>query len=112
MNTTGNRKRGVMKVDYKKIKRTTVVISAVTAALYSLIAGKGPFNKTRFREQHEVLSKYVDNNYPDCAYSPITMHGRGWASSIRRYGKVVSFVYFSKDCEGNYIFTESRDRLR
>lgn len=98
-------------MDYKKIKHRTVVLTAVTAALYSLIAGKGIFNKPRFREQHEVLEKYVDNNYPDCSYSPIVMHGRGWSSSVRRFGKVISFIYFTKAPDGTYIFTETKDKL-
>lgn len=98
-------------MNYKQLKRGAVVVSAFSAVIYSLIAGKGLFNRPRFREQHEELSRYVDNNYPDCSYSPITMHGAGWASAIRRYGKIITFVYFSKSPDGSYIFTESKEKL-
>ena len=98
-------------MNYKQIKRSAVVIGAFSAALYTLIAGKGFFNRPRFREQHEELSRYVDNNYPECSYSPITIHGSGWSSAIRRHGRVVTFVYFSKSPDGTYVFTESKEKL-
>lgn len=99
-------------MDLKRFKDRTVLTAAVAAAAYSLIAGKGPFNKTRFREQHDVLSRYVDGNYPDCSYAPITMHGRGWASKIRRHGRIIKFVYFSKGADGHYIFTEADHEIK
>lgn len=96
---------------HKQFKRYAMFATATAAALYSAVAGKGFLNKPRFKEQHEALAKYVDTNYPDCTYSPITMHGRGWSSVIRRRGRAVVFVYFSKSPEGVYVFTESKERL-
>ena len=85
---------------------------AVTAAsiTYSFIYGKGIFNKKRFKEQHEALAAYVDGNYPGCTYSPISFHGKGWSSVIKRMGKIVTFVYFSKSPDGIYVFTESKEK--
>lgn len=97
-------------MNIKQFKHRTFLTAAAAAAVYSLAVGKGPFNMLRFGEQHEVLSRFVDNNYPDCSYSAITIHGKGWASVIRRRGRVVKFVYFSKGQDGNYIFTESDEK--
>jgi hypothetical protein len=99
-----------LKWTVKKVKNRAILSAAAAWTIYSIAAGKGPFNKKRFKEQHEALSRYVDNNYPDCSYSPITMHGRGWSSCVKKYGRIMCFVYFTKDDNGNYIFTESKDR--
>lgn len=92
----------------RTLKNGTIFAAAAAAAAYSAFAGKGFFNKPRFRDQHEALGKYVESNYPDCTYSPITMHGRGWSSCVRRQGRVVSNIYFSRGSDGVYIFTESK----
>lgn len=95
-------------MDHKQFKRCAVLTAAAAAGLYGLIAGKGPFNKMRFGEQHNALARYVDNNYPGCSYSPIAAQGHGWTASVRRRGRVVSVVYFTKSPDGVYVFTESR----
>lgn len=98
-------------MNIKGIKCRTVLTAAVAAAVYSAVTGKGIFNKPRFREQHEALGKYVDNNHPGCTYSSITVHGRGWSSCVRRWGRPVCYVYFSKSPDGTYVFTESKNTL-
>ena len=97
-------------MNFRQLRNNTVFAAAATAAVYSLAVGKGPFNRMRFKEQHDALSKYVDNNYPDCAYTPITIHGRGWASKVKRRGQTIRFIYFSKSAEGVYVFTESAQK--
>lgn len=96
----------------KKTGKKLILATAAATAIYSLAAGKGPFNKYTFKKQHEELSKYVDENYPDCAYSPITRHGKGWAATVLRHGKPVSFVYFIKSDNGAYIFTELDEQIK
>lgn len=96
----------------KKTGKKLMLATAAIAAVYSVAAGKGPFNKYRFKKQHEELSKYVDTNYPDCSYSPITAHGKGWASAILKAGKPVSYVYFTKSDDGTYIFTELDEQIK
>lgn len=98
-------------MNYKQFKHRALITAAAAATVYSAVAGKGFFNKPRFKEQHEALAKYVDSNYPDCTYSAITMHGRGWSSTVRRKGRLVCFVYFSKSTDGVYVFTESTTKL-
>lgn len=95
---------------FKNLKCSALITAAAASAIYSAVAGKGIFNKPRFKEQHEALGKYVDANYPDCIYTPITMHGRGWASCVLRMGKTVSCIYFSKSDDGIYVFTESKQK--
>lgn len=96
----------------KKTGKKLMLATAAIAAAYSVAAGKGPFNKYRFKKQHEELSKYVDTNYPDCSYSPITAHSKGWASAILKAGKPVSYVYFTKSEDGTYIFTELDEQIK
>ena len=98
-------------MDFKKIKRGAVITSALSAVIYGAVAGKGIFNKPRFREQHEVLGSYVDTNYPGCVYLPISVHGSGWASAVRSGSRIVTYVYFSKAPTGDYVFTESKVKL-
>lgn len=98
-------------MEYKQFKRKALLSAAAATAIYSVVTGKGAFNKFRFRQQHEELSRYVDCNYPDCTYSAITMHGNGWSSVIKRYGRVMCYIYFSKGEDGDYIFTESQEKL-
>lgn len=92
-------------MEKKKVKGRVMLATAAAATLYSMAAGKGPFNKMRFKDQHEELAKYVDTNYPDCSYSPIEKKGRGYFSTILKMGKPVVYVYFIKGKEG-YVFTE------
>lgn len=99
-------------MDRKRFKHTAMLATAAAATIYSYVSGKGFFNKTRFKNQHEALSKYVDNNYPDCTYSPIAMHGKGWTSIIKRRGRTVVFVYFTKSPDGSYIFTEASKEFK
>ena len=99
-------------MDLRRLKNRTALTAAAAVAAYSFVAGKGPFNRRRFKEQHEELARYVDTNYPDCYYTPITMHGKGWSSTVKRHGRVVSYIYFSKSREGIYVFTESKQKLK
>lgn len=99
-------------MDYKVFKKRAFITSVAAGLAYSVIAGKGPFNKMRFKDQHEELAKYVDNNYPNCQYSCIIRHGTGWSSRVLRYGKTISFVYFTKGNDGVYVFTEAKERLK
>ena len=89
-----------------------MLLTAAATAVYSAVAGKGPFNRFRFKMQHEELGKYVDTNYPGCTYSPISAHGRGYSSTILSMGRPVSFVYFSKGEDGMYVFTELEEKMK
>lgn len=93
-------------------KKKMILATAALAAVYSVATGKGPFNKYRFKEQHEELDKYVETNYPDCSYSAITQHGKGWTSSVFKMGKPIRFIYFTKSEDGNYIFTELDEKMK
>ncbi len=96
----------------KKTKNKILLAGVAATAAYWVASGKGPFNKYRFKAQHEELAKYVDTNYPDCTYSPISAHGKGWCSTILRMGRPVTFVYFSKGEDGMYVFTELDEKMK
>ena len=95
-----------------KTGKKIMLATAAAASIFSVVSGKGPFNKYRFKAQHEELDKYVNSNYPDCSYSPISVHGKGWTSAVLRMGKPVCFVYFTKSEDGTYIFTELDEKMK
>ena len=96
----------------KRQSKNKFLFAATAATLvYSYVNGKGIFNKKRFKEQHEALAAYVDGNYPGCSYSPISFHGNGWSSAVKRMGRTVVFLYFSKSPDGIYVFTESKEKI-
>ena len=103
---------GGQNMSEKKTGKKIMFATAIAAAAYSVATGKGPFNKYRFKKQHDELDKYVQTNYPDCSYSAIEMHGKGWASTILRMGKPVCVVYFTRSDDGTYIFTELDEKIK
>ena len=102
----------VIDMDSKKINKRLNMAGAAATAVYFVAAGKGPFNKYRFKEQHEELSKYIDTNYPGCAYSTITAHGKGYSAAVLKLGAPIKFIYFSKGTDGHYIFTELDEKMK
>lgn len=88
-------------------KRTLFLIGAAAAGIYSAAAGKGPFNKIRFKQQHEHIARYVEAHYPNAVYGPVEQAGNGWAVVIRRIGFPNILLYAACDDDGNYIFTEA-----
>ena len=92
------------------MKKKTLFMLAGAAALgiYSAIEGKGPFNKFKFKDQHEAVSKYVETHYPGALYSPITATEDGWVTVIRSLKYPPIAIYIKQDSDGNFIFTENR----
>lgn len=89
-------------------KKTLLLMSgAAVAGIYGAVTGKGPFNKIRFREQHERISNYVDTHYPKSIYSPVTATKKGYVTTVRRLGQPPIILYITVDEDGNYIFTEN-----
>ena len=99
-------------MNFKQLKRGTLITATLGAIAYSAIAGKGLFNRPRFKAQHKALEKYMDNNYPGCIYTPITIHGKGWSSNVLRNGKIITLIYFTKGDDGVYVFTEAKPVLK
>lgn len=90
-----------------KKKNIAILTTVAAAGIYSAVNGKGPFNKLRFKEQHDAVSRYVDAHYPKAAYGPITMAGNGWTTVIRQLNKPKVFLYFTRSGDGVYVFHES-----
>ncbi len=89
-------------------KKTLLLIgTAAAAGIYSAVTGKGPFNKIRFKEQHERISHYMETHYPNALYTPIEATENGWVTVIKRLGMPKIILYVTRDESGNYIFTET-----
>ena len=91
------------------MKSKTIFMLAGAAALgaYSYIEGKGPFNKIKYKDQHEAVSRYVEAHYPNALYAPITKTENGWMTSVRRFGMEPVVLYITRSEDGMYIFSES-----
>ena len=90
-----------------KKKNAAILATVAAAGIYSVVNGKGIFNKVRFREQHDAVSRYVKSHYPNAAYSPITAAGNGWTTTIRRVGKPRIFLYITRSSDNVYVFHET-----
>lgn len=91
------------------MKRKTLFLigTAAAAGIYSAMTGKGPFNRIRFKEQHERISHYVETHYPGALYTPVEATEKGWVAVIKRLGMPKIILYVNRDEMGNYIFTET-----
>ena len=91
------------------MKRKTLLMLAGAAALgaYSFVEGKGPFNRLKFKDQHDAVSRYVEAHYPNALYSPIVETANGWTTSVRRFGMEPVILYITQSEDGMYIFSES-----
>jgi len=86
-------------------KKTTKLLLLGAAALgaYNFYKGKGIFNKIRFKEQHEAVSDYLANDYPDATYSEITQTDEGWSCVVETSsGNFV--LYMTKSPENVFVF--------
>ena len=89
-------------------KRTKALLAAAAVTgIYSAVNGKGPFNKLRFKDQHEHIANYVNTHYPGAFYTPISATAKGWVTVIRRVGQPKIILYVTCDKNNNYIFSES-----
>ena len=88
-------------------KKTTKLLLLGAAALgaYNLYKGKGVFNKIRFKEQHDAVCDYLENNFPNATYSEITATDEGWSCVVNTAsGNFV--LYMTKSPENVYVFWE------
>lgn len=83
-----------------------MLAGAAALGAYSYMEGKGPFNKIKFKSQHEAVSRYVEAHYPNALYSPITETANGWTTVVRRLGVEPVVLYITKSDDGMFIFRE------
>lgn len=88
----------------KKLLGFTAAAAAATA--YSAVTGKGPFNKMRFKNVHEAVSRYVEGHYPGAVYSPVQKTELGYGVIIRRPNSARVLLYAVPTEEGHYVFKE------
>ncbi len=85
----------------------TVAAGLAVAGIYNYVKGNGVFNKRRFKNQHDAVSRYVDAHYPDSFYSPIQAVSDGWITVITTPDKRQISLSVTK-CENNvYVFKET-----
>ncbi len=91
-------------------KNKWFMVAAVAAAgADGMIRGKGVFNKPRFREQHDAISRYINSHYKGATYSPIEATENGWATVIKRVNQPKILLYATKSKDGVYIFHETSE---
>ncbi len=84
----------------------TVAGSLAVAGIYNYVKGNGIFNKPRFKDQHDAVSRYVEAHYPNSFYSPITATEKGWMTVITTQDNKKIALSLTK-CENNvYVFEE------
>lgn len=85
----------------------TVAASLAAAGIYNYVKGNGIFNKPRFKNEHDAVSRYVNSHYPDSFYSPITTTEKGWMTVITTTENKKIVLSLTK-CENNvYVFEET-----
>ena len=88
-------------------KFTTLALSVAVVTAYSAITGKGIFNKIRFKREHDAISRYIECNYPDAAYSPVQKTELGYAVVVRlRDTKANIMIYATPTADGHFVFRE------
>lgn len=90
------------------MKKRTLFLIAGAAAIGAVSAaeGFGPFNKLKFKEQHDAVSRYVQTHYPHALYSPISQTKDGWVTVIRSIRRPPVMLYISSGPNGEFIFRE------
>ena len=84
----------------------TIAAGFAVAGIYNYVKGNGIFNKRRFKNQHDAISRYVDAHYPDSFYSPIQATSDGWITVISTPDGQQISLSITK-CENIYIFKET-----
>lgn len=91
----------------KKNKLLAVALGAAAVGIYRAAKGKGAFNRLRFANQHEAISKYVETHHPGAAYSSIEAVGEGWSCVIYDAGEKY-LLYLTCSTDGVFIFEENK----
>lgn len=90
----------------KKSFLTPILATAAITGVYHAVTGRGVFNKSRFRRQHESISKYVESHYPGATYAPIMATQNGWATVITEVNGTKHNLYVGKTPDGIYVYKE------
>lgn len=91
----------------KKKKLLALALGVAAVGVYRAVKGKGAFNRMRFADQHEAVSKYVEAHHPGAVYSGIEAIGEGWSCVITDEGEKY-LLYITCSPDGVYIFEENK----
>ncbi len=89
-----------------KAKTLLMLAGAAAIGAFSYAEGLGPFNRLKFKNEHDAVSRYVEAHYPNAVYSPIVGTANGWTVSVRRFGMEPVILYITKSADGMYVFRE------
>ena len=53
----------------KRYGLLTFAAGLAITGVYNYVKGNGVFNRARFKNQHDAVSRYVDAHYPGAVYS-------------------------------------------
>lgn len=89
----------------KKNNTLPLLLGAAAFGAYRFYKGCGIFNKIRFAEQHNAVSKYLEQKYPEAICSEITSTKDGWSCAVNS-GREKIVLYMAKSPDGSFIFWE------
>ena len=84
----------------------TAAAGLAVAGVYHYVKGNGVFNKSRFKNQHDAVSRYVNAHYPGAVYSPIQAFSEGWITVITTPENKNITLTITKCNENVYVFKE------
>lgn len=92
----------------KKEHKLFAILAGIAAiGSYRAIKGKGSFNKLRFNEQHDAVSKYIETHHPGAFYSPLEPTKNGWTCIITDHNtRYILHLMCSEN--GIYVFDEEK----
>ena len=89
-------------------KRHAIILGAAAAGVYSALAGKGIFNKIRYKEQARAISDYMRSHHPGAEFGEITPTQKGYMTVISPGdGSPKIILYAVKTPQGVYVFHET-----
>lgn len=89
-------------------KRDALLIGAAAAGVYRAIAGKGIFNKIKYKEQLSAINGYIRAHHPGARHSEVTKTSKGYMTVVSRNDQSPKIIlYASKTPEGVYVFHET-----
>ena len=91
----------------KKYGLLTVMAGPAVTGVYNYVKGNGVFNKSRFKDQHDAVARYVDAHYPGAFYSPIQAMDYGWITVITTSENKRISLTITKCDDNIFVFKEA-----
>lgn len=108
MNSIKHNRKGRYDMAEKKKRYglITVMAGLAVTGIYNYVKGNGIFNKSRFKDQHDAVSRYVEAHYPGAFYSPIQATENGWLTIITTQDNKNISLTITKCDDNIFVFKE------